>query len=139
MEPALAAASAAAAVGGGVLAGWVLCLLWRAAGDRRRAAELAHLRELVQAWAGRAQAAEEQVQLQRTRAAVEEAARREAELRAVVAEDEAEQLRRRLEEYERTPCIVCGVPPPLCPHGAEERDAWLGLRTESWERLNRYR
>jgi Flp pilus assembly protein TadB len=120
--------AAAATAGGCVLAGWLAALLWRAPAERRARGELARLQGLVELHASAAQRASGEARMQYVRAQVEEADRRQAQLRAHVAEDEAEQLRTLAALWEATPCVLCRLPPPLCPHGAEERRDWIRQR-----------
>lgn len=129
-------AAVAAGAGGCVLVGWLAALLWRAPAERRARAELELLRQQVDAAARRGG---ELAALERLRANLEEAGRQQAELRARVAEDEALELRLQLEVHQATPCVRCGLPLPLCPHGAAERDAWLLERRATWDRLHLYR
>ncbi len=92
---------------------------------RRARREARHLHGLVQEHAGRAQEAEERARVQYVRAEVETAEKSQAELRARVAEDEADHLRKLLELHEATPCVLCGLPLPMCRHGREDRVKWL--------------
>lgn len=118
-------AAVAAAAGGCVLSGWLAALLWRRPAERRARAELRRLGDLVQLHARAAQQAEEQRRLEYVRAELAAADAQQAELRARVAEDEAELLRVSLALHEATACALCGKPPPLCQHGREERIEWL--------------
>lgn len=128
-------AAVAAVACGCLLLGFLLgFLLGRRPLSRARAAaarlqaDVDRLGALVQEHAGRAQVAAEEARIQYVRSQADEALRRQAELRAYVAEVETEELRTAIKQWESTPCVLCGKRLPHCPHGAQEREAELRER-----------